>query len=105
MAYFTVYQGLRGCYMPDSAYTIRANTRRDLKSILQWEADSIRDAGMVGCSKKEVAWLAATAWRNRRRPSGEFVAPYRSAEQKHYPYALGVFVGVTRQDYLDSQES
>ncbi len=100
MAYFTVFQGLRGCYMPESAYTIRATTRRDLKSALQWEADSIRDAGMVGCSKRAVAWLAATAWRNRRRASGEFVAPYRNAEQKHYPYALGVFVGASRADYL-----
>jgi hypothetical protein len=104
MAYFTVYQGLRGCYMPDSAHTIRATTRRDLKSALQWEADSIRDAGMVGCSKKAVAWLAATAWRNRRRPSGEFVAPYRDTRQTHYPYALGVFVGASRADYLAGQE-
>jgi hypothetical protein len=105
MPYFTVFQGLRGCYMPDNAYTIRANTRRALKSALQWEANSVRDAGMVGVNKRAISWLAAVAWRNRRRASGEFVAPYRNAEQKHYPYALGVFVGSTRQDYLDSQES
>lgn len=104
MPYFTVFQGLRGCYMPDNAYTIRATTRRDLKSVLQWEADSIRDAGMVGMNKRVISWLAATAWRNRRRASGEFVAPYRRTDQTHYPYALGVFVGATRRDYLDSQE-
>ena len=105
MAYFTLYQGLRGCYMPDSAYTIRATTRRDLKSALQWEANNIRDAGHVGCSKRAISWLAATAWRQRKASSGEYVAPYRRTDQTHYPYALGVFVGVSRQDYLDSQES
>jgi hypothetical protein len=104
VAYFTIYQGLRGCYMPDSAYTIRAITRKKLKSALQWEADSIRDAGMIGCNKRAIAWLAAAAWRNRRKASGEYVAPYRDARQSHYPYALGVFVGASRADYLASQE-
>jgi hypothetical protein len=104
MPYFTVFQGLRGCYMPDNAYTIRANTRRALKSALQWEADSIRDAGHVGCSKKAIAWLAATAWRQRKANSGEYVAPYRRTDQTHYPYALGVFVGASRADYLAGQE-
>ena len=105
MAYFTIWQGLRGCYMPDYAHTIRATTRRELKAALQWEADSIRDSGHVGCSKRAISWLAAIAWRQRKAISGEYVAPYRHRGQAHYPYALGVFVGVTRQDYLDSQES
>lgn len=91
--------------MPDSAYTIRANTRRDLKSALQWEANSIRDAGHVGCSKRAISRLAATAWRQRKASSGEYVATYRRTNQTGYPYALGVFVGVTRQDYLDSQNT
>jgi hypothetical protein len=90
--------------MPDSAYTIRAATRRELKSALQWEANSVRDAGMVGMNKRAISWLAAVAWRNRRRASGEFVAPYRNTEQKHYPYALGVFVGASRADYLAGRE-
>ena len=105
MPYFTIYQGLRGCYMPDSAYTIRANTRRELKSALQWEANSLRDAGHVGCSKRAIAWLAAIAWRRRKAYPCEYVVPYRRTDQTHYPYALGVSVGATRQDYLDSQES
>jgi hypothetical protein len=90
--------------MPDSAYTIRATTRRDLKSALQWQADSIREAGMIGCNKRAISWLAATAWRNRRKASGEYVAPYRDTRQTHYPYALGVFVGASRADYLADQE-
>lgn len=100
MAYFTIWQGLRGMYMPDSAYIIKADTRRDLKSALQWEADSIRDAGGIGMSKKAIAWLAAEAWRNRK-DCGEYVAPYRWKDQDSYPYALGVFCGVTRADYLE----
>lgn len=105
MPYFTIYQGLRGCYMPDSAYTIHATTRRDLKTALAWEANSIRDSGHVGCSKRAIAWLAAAAWRQRKATMGEYVAPYRRADQTRYPYALGVFVGATRQDYLESQET
>lgn len=103
MAYFTLYQGLRGCYMPDSAYVIKAATRRELKAALQWEADSIRDAGGVGLSNRNVTRLAAEAWRNRRA-SGELVAPYRWADQSHSPYALGVFTGATRADYLAQEE-
>jgi hypothetical protein len=99
MAYFTIWQGLRGCYMPDAAYIIKADTRRNLKAALQWEADSIRDAGGVGMSKKAVSWLAAIAWRNRKA-SGEYVAPYRWKDQDHSPYALGVFTGATRVEYL-----
>ena len=104
MAYFTIYQGLRGCYMPDSAYIIRATTRRELKNALEWEADSIRDAGGVGLSKRAVASLAAAAWRDRGRV-GEIVAPYRWAGQDSYPYALGVFTAATRAEYLAQEES
>ena len=105
MAYFTIYQGLRGCYMPDSAYTIKADTRRELKSALTWEADSIRDAGGIGMAKSNIAWLANAAWKGRKA-SGECIVPYRWAYQKRsYPYALGVFTGITRQEYLDNQES
>ena len=32
--YFTIMQGLRGCYMPDNAYTIQCETRRDLKAAI-----------------------------------------------------------------------
>lgn len=103
MAYFFIWQGLRGGYMPDSAYAIRATTRRELKSALQWEADSIRDAGGVGMNKRAIAWLANAAWK-ARKGSGEFVAPYRWQSQDSYPYALGV-CPTSRADYLENQES
>ena len=103
MAYFTIYQGLRGCYMPDSAYTIKADTRRELKSALESEAYDIRDAGGVGLSKRAIASLAADAWRERKR-SCELVAPYRWAHQDSYPYALEVFTGASRADYLAQED-
>lgn len=104
MAYFTIWQGLRGCYVPDSAYILRANTRKELKTALQWEANSIRDAGGIGMNKRAIAWLANAAWK-ARKTSGEYVAPYRFAYQKRsYPYALGVFTGASRSDYLNQSE-
>jgi hypothetical protein len=100
MAYFTIFNGLRGCYMPDSAYIIKADTRKELKSALQWEAHSIRDAGGIGMNNRAIAWLANIAWK-QRKASGEYVAPWRFDYQKqNYPYALGVFTGVSRSDYL-----
>jgi len=104
MPYFTIWQGLRGAYMPDSAYTIKADTRRELKSALAWEADSIRDAGGIGMSKRAITWLAATAWRNRKSKTGEYVAPYKWAGMDSYPYALGVFTGANRADYLGQEQ-
>ena len=103
MAYFTIHQGLRGCYMPDSAYIIRANTRRELKSALAWEADSIRDAGGVGMNKRAIAWLANAAWK-ARKSSGEYVAPYGWKGMDSRPYALGVFTAATRAEYLEQVE-
>lgn len=39
MSYFTIMAELRGCYADnDSAFTIRCNTRRELKAALEWEA-------------------------------------------------------------------
>lgn len=90
--------------MPDSAYIIKADTRRELKSALEWEARDIRDAGGVGLSKRAVVSLAAEAWRNRK-VSREIVAPYRWAHQDSYPYGLGVSTGASRADYLNQEEN
>jgi len=100
--YFHISQGLRGCYMPDNAYVIRADTRRQLKAALAWEADSLRDAGAIGCSKRAIAWLANAAWKasqDKRNPVGDYVAPYRFPSQDSY--CMGLFASVaTRADYL-----
>jgi hypothetical protein len=104
MAYFTLWQGLRGCYLPDAAYTIKAATRRELKAALEYEARDIRDAGGIGLSKRAITWLAAAAWRNRKSGAGEFVAPYRWQYQTSYPNALGIFTGATRAEYSEQEQ-
>ena len=105
MPYFSIYTGLRGMYMPDGAYIIKADTRRELKRALQWEAESIRESGGIGMSKKAIAWLANAAWKNRNA-SGDYIAPYRYAchGKGNFPFALGVFTGMTRVEYLNQGE-
>ena len=77
MSYFWIEYGLRGAYCDGNGFVIQAKTRRDLKSVIAAEADSLRDAGMVGASKRAVAWLAAAAWKARRNGSP-------------YPYVLPI---------------
>lgn len=105
MAYFTIMAELRGCYADaDSAFTIKADTRRKLKSALMGEADVLRDAGAIGLNKRAVAGLAAMAWRERRNGGAyPFVLPFRYPHQSGS--AMGLFAYVaTRRDYLDAQE-
>ncbi len=104
MAYFSIHQSLRGCYMPDGAYIIRATRRRDLKAALQWQADSIRDAGGIGANKRSIAWLANAAWKARKQ-SREYIVPYRYPYhgKGNFPFALGVFTGMTRAEYLNQE--
>lgn len=105
MTYFTIMTELRGCYADaDSAYTIKADTRKELKAALEDESDYLRDAGAIGLSKRAVASLAALAWR-KRKASGIylFVAPFRYPYQSGDPMGLFVYVA-SRADYL-AQES
>jgi hypothetical protein len=104
--YFAVSQGLRGCYMPDSLYILKTQTRKGLKKALESEAYSIRDAGFVGCSKKAVAALAAECWRSRGRSTLDNVAPYRSAKAtrpQDYPY--GLFCSASSKEGYKEQEA
>ena len=93
MAYFTIMAELRGCYSDaDSAWTLKADTRRELRAALMSEADTLRDAGAIGLNKRAVAGLAAMAWRDRRKGG---VYPHQSGP------AMGLFVYVaSRADYL-----
>lgn len=107
MRYFAISNGLRGCYMPDSVYIGRFATRRELKSALEYEAESLRDAGYIGLSKRAIASLAAAAWRESGKPAPtvyDFVAPYRQSYQDSYSY--GLFCSVSsRRDYREQEES
>lgn len=96
--YWRIQHGLRGCYMPDSQYVIHATTRRALKEALQAEA---AEHGEVMPSKRDIASLAAAAWRQwHKRPDrvhqmpmainngsvgyGLFVAPATREEYREY---------------------
>lgn len=101
MAYFTIMAELRGCYADnDSAFTIKADSRRELKAALASEARYIRDAGGIGLSQRAIASLAAMAWRERRKAGVyPFVAPFRYPHQSGP--AMGLFVYIaSRADYL-----
>jgi hypothetical protein len=103
MAYFHISTGLRGCYMPDNAYIARANTRRELKSIIANEAERYRESGYAGASDRAVAAIAAEAWRARKRYQLPYALP---VAPPHAPrnYCEAVFVSTaTRADYIASQ--
>lgn len=104
--YFSVSTGLRGAYLPDTAYVVEVDTRRSLKGVIRWEADSYADAGFVGASKKAVAWLAAEAWRTLHRPSPDYLSLCLPlAREKGSGYAFGIFVATaTKQDYLEQDQ-
>lgn len=101
MAYFNISTGLRGCYMPDNAYIVRCDTRRELKAIIKSECRDYRDAGFVGANQRAIAWIAAMAWRNR----GKFQLPYAlplAPSHARDNYCHGIFVAsADRQEFRD----
>lgn len=101
MAYFTIMAELRGCYVDnDSAFTIKADTRRQLKSALEYESRDLREAGAIGLNKRAIAWLAAAAWKGRKAGgSYPWVAPFRYPHQSGSARGLFVYIA-DREDYL-----
>ena len=100
MPYFHISNGLRGCYMPDSSYVIKADTRRELKSAIAYEAESYKDAGFIGGNKRAIAWLAAAAWRDKK-PGLPYCLPV-APEHNRTNYCFGVFVSrASRSEYLE----
>lgn len=101
MAYFTIMAELRGCYSDnESAYTIRADTRRELKTALESTASGI------GLNKKAIASHAAEAWR-KRKSIGVYplVLPFRHEHHAAGSRPMGLFVyNATRAEYLAAQE-
>lgn len=85
--YFQISNGLRGCYMPDSSSIVQCDTRRALKSALEWEMNSLRDAEFVGITKKDVAWAAAKLWRK----DGDAIMPYGRKGEKSRPFAIFIY--------------
>jgi len=104
MRYFLISSGLRGGYLYDSSYAIKAATRRELREALQSEADFIASGFTVyGLSKAAIASLAAAAWRDWPIPRAYLprVLPY--SLQRGGSRSYGLFVdGMTRSEYREA---
>jgi len=99
--YFTIMTGLRGCYMPDNAFTFKVDTRRELKEIIAYEADTQSCEGaFVGLNKKAVAWASAHAW---KKGSKGAILPFGRRGENNKPFSIEVTIA-TRQEYLMNQE-
>jgi hypothetical protein len=104
MAYFHIMAGLRGCYMPDSAYVLKADTRRELRAALQSEADSQScDGAFIGLNRKAVSWAAAKAWRERKAIGCQLaILPFgRRGEAAAFSVEIAA---ASRADYLAQGE-
>jgi hypothetical protein len=103
--YFHISSGMRGCYMPDTSYIAKCETRRELKAALEYEYASQVDDGECFGNRKDIARIAAEAWREAKkaRPTiYDFVIPYGNELGGGRPY--GIFCAVsTRDDYLAAQ--
>jgi hypothetical protein len=90
--------------MPDSSYVIKADTRRELKSAIQYEADSYADAGFIGNQKRRVASIAAASWKNKSA-SLPYCLPFAPSHARTN-YCHGVFVSrASRSEYLEYLEA
>lgn len=106
--YFTISSGLRFCYLPDSAFVARVDSRRELKPLLADESERTREGLAFGGSKREVAWLAAQLWRESsprfkgKRSPYPYCLPFgdKRGEGRHY----GLFASIaTRKEWEEEQ--
>ena len=100
--YFTISNGLRGCYMPDNCSVIRVDTRRALKDAIAYDASDMREAYGYGGSKRDIASIAATAWREAHKKNPAYMPYCLPFAREPGNYAFGIFVSVaTRSEYLE----
>jgi hypothetical protein len=100
--YFSISNGLRGCYMPDSASIVRVDTRKELKALVTYEAQFVLNDGDKGGSKKAIAAVVASTWRDRSA-SLPYCLTIKPAGSGSYHY--GLFIGnATRAEYLANEE-
>lgn len=105
--YFHISQGMRGAYMPDNFYVVKVESRRELKSIIESEAESIRDAGYYGANKREVVATVTDAWRNTKakvKSPYPFVVPYGMSRGSYRPYGI-MIAHSSRAEYLEYMEN
>lgn len=100
VAYFWIEYGLRGAYADGNGFIVQANTRKELRAIIESEARSIDGRG---ASKRMISWLANAAWgRHMGRNSGylPYVLPIKPAGCSSYSW--GIYCDVSsRKDYSD----
>lgn len=105
MPYFSLSHGLRGAYCDGEGYILKANTRRELKNAIEYEANNYKEAGYIGANKRAIAWLAATAWRNRKGFNLPYALPLAPSHNKEN-YCFGVFVGsATKDEFLEQEKN
>lgn len=102
--YFHIMSGLRGCYMPDSSYVIKVDTRCELKSVIEGEVrHQIHDCDFKGGDKKTIAWAAAKAWREAQEDwrGNSAVIPFGKGKERPFSIVISV---ATRREWKDSQQ-
>lgn len=103
--YFTVSNGLRGCYMPDNCFVFKCDTRRELKNMIAYDARDMKEAHGFSGSKKAVASFAAECWREAHKKNPAYLPYCLPFGNKPDNMAFGMFISVaTRGEYLESQK-
>ena len=103
MKYFLIQTGLRGGYIPDSSYPVKAGTRRELREAVKSESSQANYGGdMVGLSDKAQAEFCAWIWRERDKPQFlPYALPYGYRGQGK-PYAI-FLVPISRAEFLEHE--
>jgi hypothetical protein len=100
--YFNIMTGLRGCYMPDSHYVARVDSRRELRSEIASECARMRDACKFGGSQRDISAAVAQVWTGYRTQHLDSVVPFGNAPGAR-PFA--VFISpATRAEWKAQQE-
>lgn len=91
MRYFQLMRGLRGCYMPDSSYYFKCDTRRELVSHLESEImrNYYIEFPYIGLSKRAVIRFCASIWRGNARSFFGEILPYSEGK-----YTAGMAITV-----------
>jgi hypothetical protein len=108
MPYFHISSGLRGCYMPDNAFVAKCDTRRELRAIVEYDANDMIEAYGFGYSKAARASVVAQVWREAtgKAPKSHYdhvIGFGRTRAKSDRPF--GLFIShATRADFLEQSE-
>jgi hypothetical protein len=101
MRYFCIMSGLRGCYMPDSVYSIAVKTRRELKDALAGEYHFQDHEGTAPARKREIASVAAALWRRSHEDRDSYLSNVIPTGPGY-----GIHINpISRAEYLEAQRN